>query len=892
MPIAELKADLVARFNDLNSATAEITEIQQRLNSWGFVVKGFVGLAAENVTDEKHLHMLPNDQLSQADLLRKQTLLQAKVSTLNNEIRIRQDELHSLEVAARKQKVQNSKDHAKDIAVTAVAEYQAHPANFVKLCLQDHATTSDEIFNSADRITNACSAFNKDSMNYVTFLELWNKVSLARDRAANDYQQYIRGNMKDDLQAQKLADLSTHYYNTAKEMFNVVLNFIPEGFKGIKFLYEIGEYERVEYYLNSLHVSEAKHDDQDIIDLIVELSIEVNHASRKQARAILNTNLGFSRLESDLQEQLIGQQAFVNQLRFDLSQITDENKGRAIDELSDYAEKLNLNINNAILQTDGVNENAKQYDAIIANIRSREQSIRRELFKRQLTDEGSKFALGAGLGLGWLLGAPALVAGAAVVAKAKYESNTAKIVEIDQELRFAQSIPPIDYSFLHDEDIYWGVHQGVTAENATISGGSLAEQFNEKLQKLQDELKQKIIDKKDEATKALEENIQTNITDPLNQKKEQALNTVNIWKKAAIAGIKVFLGAQVIVAIALAIAAGIMLAVGVAAPPLWPLLIGLGLGLIGGLVFGLVKGLVVQEAPAHKILDLVINGIYFPARPLVKTAEFIFVRPIKSIINTFDSGREKQGYAVVIASVALAITFAFVLPIIAPAIGIFAAGLIGTLGGAFAGLGIGALVRDFQIHRDKRKEDKQNTAATETQTNVVHPPAADSLSANNRLTIPPESIAALENMSSGLSNKLLKHFQRREAEIKVSLDQAIAQNNQTAGKDIGERLTRLEKDWNVILLSSKDPALFSEVVEKYLRDTYQYERKIYIQKAEQRKVTTEASDKPNVVNEKRKNMVFSAQPDFKMEFNVDYAAERAILLELHEMGNSIRAIKK
>jgi hypothetical protein len=325
---SELKVQWAAKIDELNFVLSAIHDIDARLKSWSLNTLEAIGLGTDDVNEDQHLYILPNDKLSKNDLQRKKCLLQDKELELEAEIKGVQAVIRQLEMDAKAEETIKNAKIQQQKKLEYVAQYNTNPAMYFTSNLLALPTlgsqSKEDIYSHADKIIAITECINNDTPKDQLW-PAWKLLAKARDLAFQDQK-----------------SMREKYGIGARRFFMTLISILPAGLQGVKFLYDARDFDRADYYLNEAFMSAIADDQSEFMNLLSDLADEVEIASKNIVKSVFAEIPRFNRLAKNVKNGLVEQQAYVNRLRYDISYAgsgVDKNTVAKLKQLSDTLEK-------------------------------------------------------------------------------------------------------------------------------------------------------------------------------------------------------------------------------------------------------------------------------------------------------------------------------------------------------------------------------------------------------------------------------------------------------------------------------------------------------------------------------------------------------------------------
>ncbi len=606
--IAQQKKKSLELADELTRLEHDLDDVNQSLDYGTLTGLGsllwdnLVGIADQE--PDTDLRIIPNKQLSRADLERKHTLIFVKMQEIQETRNALQAEIAVLEQGLEESMKTYNDENAMYNAFEGRELYLQNPQEFWdKVLLRNIVLSAHpaEVYDSTDKIMAICDLFDQDT-DFASLTRAWTIVSQARDiSTAQNSVQFLYGEPVDAQTKRQLVRYAQKYQEAANKFFEIYADHLPVELQALKVLYR-NDPESIDPYLSLLEgIQGNKNYDPNNPDktiekipmyskMITSLNNDLQAVYRAKAMTELSRIRGFTDLTKVVQEQLADQQLYVDKLLFDLDSVPAEFRQAKLQEIDALAEKLKNNISNAVINHTAPDVNGVEFAKIKKQIDDREFEIRAKIFKDNFQSDISK--LGAGAGIGWLIGGSTLMSAvaAAGLAKAATYAVSSEIPAITEEREFAASIAPTDYTFLRLQDEFFGIDTDTPIEQMEVKGPAFITNAQERIQAKVEAKVQDLINKNLDP-----EGVQKQI-DQSFQKWNQTLGII---------------GATVI-----SVAVISVIGLAIAVPPLWPLSVAVVVGLTLG--FG---GLVVRDVMRNNT----------PLREAIKTVAGTFASGFRSI---------------------------------------------------------------------------------------------------------------------------------------------------------------------------------------------------------------------------------------------------------------------
>jgi len=326
----DVKDQWLAKISELDAIQSSIQDIEARLSSWSLSAWEAIGLGSDDVKQDQHLYILPNAKLSKSDLERKRSLLQDKVAELQAAIKGMQAVGRQLEIDARAEQAKNQAAQSKKEHAEYISEYTANSAVFFATVLFDISALSSkpkiEIYVHADKLIAIKHCITAETPKEYLW-PAWKLVAKARDLSLNEPNH-----------------LDGKYLHGARQVFMHLINILPAGMQGLKFLYNARDYDRADYYLNEAYMSAVIGDSKEYLQLLNDLADEVELASKNIVRNAFSEIPKFNKLPKNVKSGLVDQQAYANQLLYDVSFAKDLANITEIEFLKTYAQQISTNV--------------------------------------------------------------------------------------------------------------------------------------------------------------------------------------------------------------------------------------------------------------------------------------------------------------------------------------------------------------------------------------------------------------------------------------------------------------------------------------------------------------------------------------------------------------------
>lgn len=444
---SKTKERLQAISHEIKALRPELAKIDTRLQSWSLALMEAIGLAVDDVKDDSHLYILPNEKLSRTDLSRKRNLISDKIEQLNAEMRSQYAKIRQLKFDARQEKNRVKEEQAKLQNDQIVSQYLKNPSAYLAANIIDITSNTTipkgEIFARADNLIAVCNYF-QPSNDLEQLWRGWKVVVKARNIAMDDYNNFVLDRHVNDDLHREIFRFNELYLAGAKRYIIAFTNLLLPGMQGLRLLYDARDYDRVDYYLKEAFLQHLLDDDNDYMQLLVDLAGEVHEACMRNARTALMRDPGFESLTEEMRNEAIEEQAYYTQLRFDISYLVgnlseDDLKpfNTSVQELQDHIVKV---LDNTVSKTIAEAAFAK----IKLQIFQHADVIRGMLVSGEQVKLPEQICFGSGLGLGWLFGVQQVVSSA----------HTVKLINT-QNMNLAQVLEDADYTFIRDQDKFW-----------------------------------------------------------------------------------------------------------------------------------------------------------------------------------------------------------------------------------------------------------------------------------------------------------------------------------------------------------------------------------------------------------------------------------------------------
>jgi len=360
----QLKINWVEKKNSLQAIHIAINDIDSRLKGWGLAIWTAIGLGPNDVKDEEELYILPNSKLSKNDLQHKRVLLEYKKHQIEGELKTIQATAKQLHQNALSENDRKQDQYIKQEQNEALELYGKNKTMFFAEVLFDPQTEwaqqKEQIFHHANKIIAVCPLFsNETDRNHL--IQAWKIVARARDIELLEHRELKR------------------YTEGAEKFMCQLVSMLPIEMQGLKILYDLECYDRVDYYLSEVYVKNIVDEDDAYVGLISELINEIRIASEKKSIIVLSTNPLFNKLPEPVKEQLIVQHVYISQARFYLS-LVDNTMWR------NYVKILDDNINSVMHKAIAPNDCQNEFMAIKAKVAQNVQEKIRQA-KAEMEDD-------------------------------------------------------------------------------------------------------------------------------------------------------------------------------------------------------------------------------------------------------------------------------------------------------------------------------------------------------------------------------------------------------------------------------------------------------------------------------------------------------------------------
>jgi len=218
--------------------------------------------------------------------------------------------------------------------------------------------------------------------------------------------------------------------------------------QGLKFLYDALDYDRVDYYIEEVFKSEIVEDNHNYANLLIDLSTEIHDLCMDKSRILLSKSDGYHKLSKALQQSIIRENAFLMQYKYDLSYLEDNISSDELEQLNDYAKELEIHITEILTSEISDSTAEAEFEKIKLHIQQHAEEIRSNLVHENQIKVPEPLQLGAGLGLGWLIGV----------------DSVSGHVPILKGLDIADELQVVDREFIQKEDRFWNRHIHLAAK--------------------------------------------------------------------------------------------------------------------------------------------------------------------------------------------------------------------------------------------------------------------------------------------------------------------------------------------------------------------------------------------------------------------------------------------
>ncbi len=433
--------------DEIKVAKDQLLEVNNRLESWGLAAMEAVGLGVDNVSDDSHLFVLPNQKLSREDLARKQELLHDRISELAAQLRSEYAIIRQLKVNARLERQQQLGVHTKHYRIKVVDEYKANPKKFFGKNIPDltHQSSNNkkEIVKCAGKLLIVAEIFNIET-DITDIWRGWCVVAKARNMLTEEYDTSILSN-NNKREHRNVFREYEKYVRGAKEYLEIFSLLLPPRLQGLQLLYADRDFDRVEYYLQEVFSKNILTNDAQYLELLVDLASETQDTALRVAAKELQQITGFSTLEHNVATLLVQQQAYLILLRFDVSFLHGYIADADIKKIQSYLQDLDEHIRAACINPTSISTLQAEFDKIKLQIDAQAKIIQQMLLPNSATSVPVQLELGSGLGLGWLYG----------VKRSSYQLHGADHFAPQDKVSLADNIDAGDYKFILAEDTFW-----------------------------------------------------------------------------------------------------------------------------------------------------------------------------------------------------------------------------------------------------------------------------------------------------------------------------------------------------------------------------------------------------------------------------------------------------
>lgn len=441
------KEQLRSITDEIEVAKEQLLQVNNRLESWGLAAMEAVGLGVDKVSDDSHLFVLPNEKLSREDLARKQELLHDRISELAAQLRSEYAIIRQLKVNARLERQQQLGLHTKQYRIKVVDEYKASPKKFFAKNIPDMAYQSSdnkkEIIKCAGKLLIVAELFNIET-DITDIWRGWCVVAKARNMLTEEYDSSVLSN-NNKREHRNLFREYEKYVRGAKKYLEIFSLLLPPGLQGLQLLYADRDFDRVEYYLQEVFSKNILTNDAQYLELLVDLSSEIQDTALRVAAKELQQITGFNTLKHNVSILLVQQQAYLILLKFDVSFLQGYIADADIKKIQSYLQDLDESIRASFINPSSISALQAEFDKIKLQIDAQAKIIQQMLLPNSAANVPVQLELGRGLGLGWLYG----------VKRSSYQLHGADHFAPQDKVSLADNIDAGDYKFILAEDNFW-----------------------------------------------------------------------------------------------------------------------------------------------------------------------------------------------------------------------------------------------------------------------------------------------------------------------------------------------------------------------------------------------------------------------------------------------------
>lgn len=444
---AKTKAQLRSINQEIKAAKEQLQKVNKRLSSWSLAAMEAVGLSVDDVTEDPHLFVLPNEKLSRHDLTRKQELLTDRIGELAAQLRSDYAIIRQLKVNAQLERHQQLGAYAKQYKSKVFDEYKANPkqffANNTPDIEQQWSGFTKEIMLCADKLIIVAELFT-DATDIIDIWRGWRVVARARNLASEKYNSSILRDKTNKPEHRETFQQYEKYIRGAKRYIEILTSLLPPGLQGLQILYADRDFDRVEYYLQEVFTKKILSSDPEYLQLLVDLAAEVHDTCLRTAAKELHKNLGFASLNHKVANLMVREQAYLIQLKFDVEFLRGFVADVDIKKLQQYLHELEMHIRGALTEKASIATLEAEFGKIRLQIDAQASAMQNMFLPSNHAPLPEPLVLGSGLGFGWLYGIKNM--------PQQLRSNT-KVNQ--QKISLADDMDVGDYKFIIAEDSFW-----------------------------------------------------------------------------------------------------------------------------------------------------------------------------------------------------------------------------------------------------------------------------------------------------------------------------------------------------------------------------------------------------------------------------------------------------
>lgn len=445
---ADIQRNVQRMQNEIAELMVALRDIDKSLGSIGLKLMETIGLDRSDVTDDKHLYILPNSKLSRNDLLRKKTLLQDRYAELTEELRGQYAIMRQLKLDIEHAQNQQQTATLKQQQLQIVKQYQADPHQFfithIMVLNTDQKPSKEQVFTNAAELI-AVSEYFDSHTDLQLIWQGWKVVAKARNIATDALHNFMLDQRKDEHIFQNLTKRNQKFAAGAKQYFVAFTNLLPLGLQGIKLLYDAKDFDRVEYYLKEAFSQASLANRTEYLQLLVDLAAEIHETCIRNSMQILSKSPDYNRLNKAQREEIVLEHAYAAQFRFDMSFMAENLSTTEMDVFRQYARLLDDHLNNQLHNPVDADVAKMEFEKLKLQITKHGSDIRSKLLNGEHSDLPEDLQLGSGLGLGWLYG----------VYNINASGRAIKLPELANDLSLASLLEVKDYNFIVSEDKFW-----------------------------------------------------------------------------------------------------------------------------------------------------------------------------------------------------------------------------------------------------------------------------------------------------------------------------------------------------------------------------------------------------------------------------------------------------